>query len=65
MLNPLINKAKSGPKSMKNRARDGQNPTRFEPAALNQCQIDARSSQSQYFNDFGIAFWRLKLEKLT
>ena len=45
---------------MKNRARDGQNPTRFEPAALNQFQIDARSSQSQYFDDFGGAFWTSK-----
>ena len=63
MLNPLTNKAKSSPKSMKNRAWDGQNPTRFEPSALNQCQIDARTSQSQYFDDFGGAFWRSKYEE--
>ena len=48
---------------MKNRAQASQNPSRFDLAASNGCQINGRSSQSQYLSDFGGAFWSQNVEK--
>ena len=39
-------------KSTKNRAQASQNPPRFDLAAPNPWQIDARASQSGFFSDF-------------
>ena len=56
----IWNTTKIDPKSVKNRAQASQNPFRFDLAAPNRCQINGRSSQSQYLSDFGGAFWRSK-----
>ena len=38
-------------KSMKNRAQGAQNPSKFDLAAPNRCQIVARSSQNRFLDD--------------
>ena len=43
-------------KSMKNRAQGAQNPSRFDLAAPNRCQIVARSAQNRFLGDFGMYF---------
>ena len=47
-LDPLENRGKIEPKSMKNRAQGAQNPSRFDLAVPNPCQIVARSCKSMY-----------------
>ena len=55
-LDPLENIDKIEPKSMKNRAQGAQNPSRFDLAAPNRCQIVARSAQNRFFGDLGVYF---------
>ena len=43
-------------KSMKNRAQGAQNPSKFDLAAPNRCQIVARSSQNRFLDDLGAYF---------
>ena len=43
-------------KSMKNRAQKAQNPSKFDLAAPNRCQIVARSSQNRFLGDLGAYF---------
>ena len=43
-------------KSMKNRAQKAQNPSKFDLAAPNRCQIVARSSQNRFLDDLGVYF---------
>ena len=42
--------------SMKNRAQGVQNPSKFDLAAPNRCQIVARSSQNRFLNDLEVYF---------
>ena len=55
-LDPLENIGKIEPKSMKNRAQGAQNPSRFDLAVPNPCQIVARSAQNRFLSDFGFYF---------
>ena len=55
-LDPFENKGKIEPKSMKNRAQGAQNPSRFDLAAPNRCQMVARSSQNRFSSDFEVYF---------
>ena len=58
---------------MRNRAQGAQNPSRFDLAAPNRCQIVARSAQNRFLGDLGVYFGdqngmeireiRLKLEE--
>ena len=41
---------------MKSRAQGAQNPSRFDLAAPNRCQIVARSAQNRFLGDFGMYF---------
>ena len=41
---------------MKNRAQGAQNPSRFDLAAPNRCQIVARSAQNRFLGDWGVYF---------
>ena len=55
-LDPLENRGKIDPKSMKNRAQGAQNPSRFDLAAPKRCQIVAKSAQNRILGDFGMNF---------
>ena len=48
------------PKSIQKQGQASQNPSRFDLAVPNRCQIDTRSSKSEYLTDFGGALWRSK-----
>ena len=48
--------SKINAKSMKNRAQGVQNPSKFDLAAPNRCQIVARSSQNRFLGDLGAYF---------
>ena len=39
---------------MRNRAQGAQNPSKFDLAASNRCQIVARSAQNRFLGDSGV-----------
>ena len=41
---------------MRNRAQGAQNPSKFDLAAPNRCQIVARSIQNRFLGDLGMHF---------